>query len=214
MDVEQHQSERVAAEFLGLARAFRSRVATAAEASGSVMQKIGADAFSAFRLRKPGPRLHDELLAELEQRWRALPAPGGVSQTVVRHRHNISLADTRVRPEVVTNAGWSDGGTEPSVCLVTSTLVVNRLRAHTTSQTLASFSLHAIARFYQRSFEDTDDALFADIAMIAAAAPTMISIPGRFELPSRYGEAWVGTVAPFRDVHGRSAPVVNIRSFY
>lgn len=204
----------IPAEFRGRARQFRTWVATTAEASGSVMQQIGADAFAAWRRRKPGSGLRDDMLLQLEQRWRCIPSPGGITQTVERSRHGLDLSDIRIRPEIIVSEAWADGGREHSICVVTTTLEVNRQRAATTSTTLASFSLHSLARYYQRSFEATDEALLEDIGAIAAVAPILITSEGRFDLPSRYGLTWRGLVAPFKDIHGREAMTANVRSFY
>lgn len=205
--------DRPSAEFVGRARQFRTWVTASAEASGSIMQAIGRDAFTAWRRRKPGSGLRDDMLLQLEQRWRGIPSPGGISQTCSRERHGIVLSDTRIRPEIMISEAWADGGKEPAITVVVTTLEVSRRRAATTSTTLASFSLHAMARFYQKSFAPTDEALREDIAAIAAAAPILTETEGRFDLPTGHG-TWFGVTADFKDIYGRSAPTANVRTFY
>lgn len=207
-------SDHVPAEFLGLARTFRARVTAAAEIVGPQMNAIAAEAFAKLQRRKAGTGLRTETLVDLETRWRRMPATWRLALTIARDRHTLSIVDTRLRPERVHNAQWAADDTELSVLIVTSSLTITGYRAEKKSIALASLSLHALARFMQRSFNTSDEALFADLQMIAAAAPRVAEKPGDFSLSGVNGADWHGIVAPFKDTHGVERQTVNIRSFY
>jgi hypothetical protein len=213
----EHHGRPLPPEFRGLARLFRTKMSDAAEKSGKVLQKIGADTFAEYdrRNRRHNFGLREDALRDIEIRWRAIPSFGGISQTVTRDRRSIVATDTRIRPEKVVGSNWEDPGTEQSLCVVRCGLTVNKHRAETTHRTLVTLSLRALGRWFQRSWTPTDEALLSDIAMLAShATPAMLDSPGRFSVPSDHATAWLGTVADFCDIYGTRAPALNVRTFW
>jgi hypothetical protein len=218
----QHVPSHLPAEFAGRARLFRTRMSNAAEISGHVLHHITEDLFNEWQRRKkavqrkvglPKASLREDTVRDIENRWRAIPSFGGLGQTVFRDGRFITATDTRIRPEKLRSSDWLDPGTELALTVVTTTLVVNKQMAQTTSRTIVSMSLRVIGRFYQCAFAATDEALLQEIGVLAQHAPAMLDTPGQFSIPSEHGEAWLGLVAPFHDVHGNQDPCLNVREF-
>ena len=98
-------SRAMPAEFVGKARAFRTRMALAAEASGSVLQKIGIDVFAEFARRKRNHNfgLREDALFDLERRWRSIPPFGGISPRESLSRTFTQVAATSSSPNAEVN---------------------------------------------------------------------------------------------------------------
>jgi hypothetical protein len=107
---------------------------------------------------------------------------------------------------------WLDKSREPDIGLVSLMLDVGPGHLECRTEELASISLHAIARWQQRSFNVGDDALRCDLLAIAREHASLLAGEwADFRVPCAEG-AWVGAVVRMeRD--GVSKPILSIRSF-
>ena len=130
---------------------------------------------------------------------------------------------------MLTNEGWDEDAEEPGICVSSQVLIVERCKHFTASmwrskRTIAVISQHTLERFYQRAFTATDDALVAEMTMLATAvmkrklveADNIASIaqfpPEDVTFQTDNG-TWRGTLGPVLDALDRSDLVLNVRTF-
>jgi hypothetical protein len=221
MDVVAHHShqaaagpqDRINAEFLGLARVYRSRMLTAAEPIGRAMRDIAAAAFATYQRRRQGSSLRPETLLAIEAEWRAISRAGCLGQIIKRERRSLTVEDIRIAPATVGNEAWHDQ-TEASLCIVINRLIITPRKISSEGVTVASVSLHGLGRRIQRGFDNSDDAITRDFALIAAAAPRLLALDDRsFVVETGSGGKWRGAIDPFRDTSGVERRTLNIRTF-
>jgi hypothetical protein len=81
-------------------------------------------------------------------------------------------------------------------------------------QIVSSIGGHALAQFYVRSFDTTDDALMAELKRLADAAPVLIPVGGEFTVPSALGQkGWAGEVRNMQSSRGTVAAALSVRTF-
>jgi hypothetical protein len=156
-----------------------------------------------------------DFLPDLETKWRQLPDCGLLALDISRTRRTCTIVDTRLIPERVANPGrWGEGETEQSLIVVRNIYELTRSWTRTMSVTTASLSLHSIARYLQRSAYTSDEALMRAIALLAAAADTMLAntAPRQFDVPAGDG-MFLGEVATYRDVHQSVGIALHVRTW-
>ena len=205
---------RVPAEFVGLARAFRGRIETADAIAIRLVQQTSRQLIERTR-RHPVPRA--DMLAGVARAWRVnVPALGRASQQIRLERKSLSITEVRVCPQHYRQADWEADAREPGVSVVQITLAI---APHETLalglHTLCAASLHALARRYQRGQPVTDDAIVADLHVLAAAHERLSGLPAGsdFAVDVSSGQ-WLGNVLDIRSHHsGITQRVPSARTF-
>ena len=169
----------VAAEFIGRAREFRARFATADPQTGAAIDQIVLPLRQRSE-RHPTPRV--EQLAGLARQWRALvPEHGRLQLTIDHRRTRLTIAETRIGAANYWQEEWDS--VEPGILLLHMRLHIAPHVFDADMVPLAAVSLHALARRYQKAWQVGDAAIFADLCSLAAASSDTGAEAGRLRLP-------------------------------
>jgi hypothetical protein len=199
----------VPAEFVGLSRLFRERMTNAADVSNTIMRRICRSAHDTNNIRK-GRGLRPDTLADLCRAWRAVPSGNRISLAISHQRRHCEIVDVRILPAMMTNNGRPSDTAEAAVTIVAISLTASPEMLLTTSPTVATASLHALARHFQRARRTGDTALITDLGLLATAR---IAAPGPFSVATDNWGAWHGEVGSFTDAQKTEALALNVRTF-
>jgi hypothetical protein len=137
-----------------------------------------------------------------------LPSAGRLALTIERDKTGLRIEELRVAAGKIRFVAWEDGGSEVDVGIVRIELqAVSWKPAFVVGDLIASLSLHALGRRYQRGFDTSDAAILAEMRTIALCQPDIVEANGAFSIPGN-GGSWVGEVGQ-RD----AMPMLAIRSF-
>lgn len=201
-------------ESLGQARVLRNKLAAgdtlATDAIGRISEPLQA------RTAK-GSIPRPELMVEAARQWREqLAGPGRLSLAIDQTRSRLAIRELRLTAADFRLPNWASPEVEPGFAILVAELSVQRRNFHFESATLASLSLHAVARWYQRNLDITLNALAGDVASVAASVGTFEQAPdSAFSIPVTGGR-WVGTVREVIDLvvdQNCLQKVLLIRSF-
>ena len=199
----------VSAEHRGKARALRSRLA----ASSLAWTRGSVDLLEPFASANTGPLSRGTLLARLPKAWKALPRHGCLRLDIDRGNPTF-IVDVRAIPLSIRVAGWADDADEPGIALAVRRVVIQVRPKATVEDTTAIevvIGLHALGRFYQRSFGDGERSLVLALAALLDEK-NRIRGRGRFDIdvPCTQGQGtWRGGTAKLDRTH----PVLAIRTF-
>jgi hypothetical protein len=202
-------------EFLGMARAFRSRVDTGVSTE---TQKIITSIIDPLRkrLRSKGgsPVFRPTSLIDAERRWQTeLPAFARLSLQIERTKSGLSIIETRLSSGDVRFAGWVEGSKELDIGIQQIRVIARTGFFSIEATMLASVSIHSRARFYQRSFKNSDSALRNALREIVRnhAAAMASPPPGKFSIAAGDGR-WLGSAETTR-IDGKAIKLLCVRSF-
>lgn len=192
-------------EFLGRARAFRSRVGAEDHSVGRAVMRIMAP-LQARRRRSKTYRPDD--LIDADRQYRMLPDAGRLSLSVERTKTGLRIEELRCASGKIRFAEWQNGATDPDVGIMRITLeAVSWGPAFVAGDLVASLSLHALGRRYQRGFDTSDVTVLAELKTLALCHGDIVETPGEFAIAGD-GGTWVGEVG-LRD----GMRVLAVRSF-
>ena len=198
-------SSPVAFEFLGKARMFRDRVGAEDDAIGRAVMRIMAP-LARRRARSKTFRPGD--LIDAERQFRQLPSAGRLSLKVERSKTGLKITELRCASGKIRFAEWQNGATDPDVGIMKIDLqAISWGAAFVSGDLVASLSLHALARRYQRGFRTDDETIMAELKALAMLHDDIIQTPGEFSIGGNGGN-WVGEVG-LRD----GMRVLAVRSF-
>ena len=173
---------RIPSEYLGKARLFRNKI-IAADQEFVAMHKRVFDELERRIERKPSFR--ESTCIDLLRDWRACRPFGYLPDLTADldfSKHQITIRDLRLIASMERNAEWKEGYLEDSIALTEFRLVGNSkktpegalcsLKWHL--NTITTFSLHALARYYQRAIRPSDDALISSMYATALAPLSII----------------------------------------
>jgi hypothetical protein len=198
---------RVGAEFIGKARSLRQQlhVSSLAWTRGSV------DLLAPFCATNTGQLSRGTLLARLPTSWKALPRHGCLRLDIDRG-NSTSIIEARAIPYSTRDATWADDADENGIALAVRRVTVQvRPRAAVDDQATIKVivGLHALGRFFQRSFDNSTPSL---IIALAALLDEKNRTRGRgkldIDVPCAVG-TWRGGAAKL----DRTYPVLAIRTF-
>lgn len=209
---------RVPDEFVGRARAFRSRVMAGetefARAFGSIYNAVR------HRLERK-PTLRGPECLDLIRRWQNTDGFGQQHKaTLFYSKRLVEFADYRLIADQGKYEDWEGNGIEPCVSLSALRLTMYRGRLRWSVESILSFSLHAMGRYYQRAFCPCDGAL---IDAMWGALPIAIEMVRADEGTDEYslpapgsGGQWFGQIV---DSYRCAKPTevhcsVDVRTFY
>jgi hypothetical protein len=161
------------AEFVGKAREFRRRIEASDLAATDVIDRV-AMPLIARRNRHPMPRA--EMLAGAAHEWRKLmPEAGRLNQSIKLNlgRKSLDIEEVRMSSSQFRRAPWATD--EPGVSLIRLSLNVAPRKLDVDLINLGAVSLHALARRLHRAFLVTDEAVIADLLVLADAHAALIA---------------------------------------
>jgi hypothetical protein len=198
-------SSPVAFEFLGKARMFRDRVGAEDDAIGRAVMRIMAP-LGRRRARSKTFRPAD--LIDAERQFQQLPSAGRLALQVDRDKHGLRIEELRVAAGRVRFCSWAGDAADQDIGIMRISLeAVLWGPAFVSGDLIASLSLHALGRRYQRGFNTSDAAILSELRAMALCHADIIQTLGDFAIAGD-GGMWVGEVG-LRD----SMPVMAIRSF-
>jgi hypothetical protein len=197
-------------EFLGRARAFRARIGADDAAVGMAINRITAPLL-ARRRRKATFR--PETLIDAERQFQfQVPAGARLTLKVERDRHGLRIEEFRVAAGEFRFCSWEDDAADADPGVVRVVLEATGWGAvGATANIVASVSLHALARRYQRGFDTSDAAILAELRELAMRHAAIVEAQGDFSMAFD-GGSWVGEVAR-TEVAQVSCPVLAVRTF-
>lgn len=185
-------------ENLGQARALRNTLTAADQLATVALDRIAAP-LQARTAKGSIPR--PELLTEAARQWRErLAGPGRLSLTIDQTRSRLAIRELRLSAADFRLPDWTSSEAEPGFALFVAEMSVQRRSFSFDSATLASLSLHSVARWHQRNFDTTTPALVADLAMVASATSLLDQTPDSKFSIAVAGGRWVGTVREVIDL--------------
>jgi hypothetical protein len=135
------------AEFTGMARALRDRMAVASIKSSPMMVAIYRDAAATLQRRKrQHAAFRPDHLLEFERRWMAIPHEERLHLDVKRTKTSLVITEARVSSMVLTNSAWADGQKELDIVIARLRLTLGAKEARAETYSLAVVSLHAVSR--------------------------------------------------------------------
>jgi hypothetical protein len=174
-------------EFVGQARLFCARFASAAKTASAAVLQIGADARAIVQRR---PTWRSEHLSGFERQWRqTIPDEGRIGLEIERSKRALIIAELRLTRSSYKDIRWSQPFPENSVSLMLCTCRLTTPAAFEIKrQAIATLGIHAIARRYQRGFDNTDRAILTDISELALNASQLLGANSQtFALPCPSG---------------------------
>jgi hypothetical protein len=206
----------VGAEYFGKARDLRSRiVAEDSEYDLLVVQLIEP---VHDRLRRfPHRSLRPQMLIDLIAHWRYMPCRNWrIDLDAKLDKARASLIEHRLVAGVTRrkdDPAWV--GIEEDLAVIRVELLVDRNRAHLESHSVATFSLHAIARRLQRAQDGSIEALMHDIALaIDAASGDALTAGAGYRIRTHAdGGGWRGRVIHQTGADKVERNVLSIRTW-
>jgi hypothetical protein len=199
-------------EFLGQARLFCSRIDAAAKAASAVARQIATDAHAIAQRR---PTWRPEHLPGFERQWRhRMPDDGLIALEIERSKRTLTIAELRLARASYEDVRWSQSSPEDCVVLALRTFrFITPAGLEHQRIAIAGLGIHAIARRYQRGWDNTDAAIQADIAELPLHAARLDDVDSQtFSIPCLSG-VWVGAIEVIRISSGPDQRVLNVRSF-
>lgn len=205
-----------AAEFIGRARAFRAVVDAEHERRNALIESIVAPLQARIRGKKPGFR-QDSLITAARRWQREVPPAGRLALTIDLRDGELHVRELRADAGKLQHAEWAQGEREPDLGIVETKLTATPGNFGWSYTVLASVGLHACARRFERSRDQSHDGMRADLLAIAMAHPRLIDDPAIiFSIDAGDGR-WVGrtmltTLVSGLD-DGKEQPTLGVRSF-
>jgi len=196
---------RVPREFIGRARDLRRRLN---EADARIETAVNRVMTPLLRRLDRRPALRPAMLIDAERHWRGIvPAFGRLEMEVDGNNlRSPCFVELRVVCGESRYADWSDNGLEPGVLVAWYSVEVAERAFESRLVSLASVSLHALARRYQRGQDTTEAAIFADLAALARDFRAVTSPRFTVAVP---GGVWVG-----ESVNVDAAQILAVRTYY
>ncbi len=190
---------RVPAEVMRQARYFRDGLKLTSLACSGRMDAIVAPLLARWR-RSPIPR--PETLQDAARAWKALPGFGRLDTTVDLTKRSLQIRELRASASDFRAQGWSTA--EPGLSVLGVVLEVAPHRCVFDILSLATVSLHALARRYQRGFSITDAAIMHDLHILAKAHAELgdDAAATEFEVAVPSGGRWVGNLIDVTNTKG------------
>jgi hypothetical protein len=191
----------VSAEARGLSRLFRQQVDVADAAHMASIRRLSRPLFERLA-RKPG--LRPSMAIDVARAWQALQNPYRFDFAAeAPQRGHLVIADCFLGAAFDKESHWDDY--EDSIGIKLVTLDTAKPRFTVDTEMLATISLHAVARWHERSGSRDHTRLIADLrAIIIATHPHRVTLDG--------GE-WRGSIINATDGHDRKIVIRNVRTF-
>jgi hypothetical protein len=203
----------VGAAFMGRARDLRRRVE---REDGEYITTVNALIMPAQqRLRKfPQRKLRPEMLTELVQGWRYMQSRNFRTHLAAKlERTRCSISERRaVAAHMKLHEGWENE--EPAIGISEITMTANGNRLHAGARMRCTFSLHALARRYQRGLDCDDAALLLDMELVAQLDADACDVGTGYKITTdEHGGGWRGRTVRVRGDDGHEQRVLSVRTW-
>jgi hypothetical protein len=209
-------STPVPAEFLGLGRRFREQIADADDVAVGVIAQI----FTPLGKRADrSPRPRPEMLQDAARLWRQkMPSIGLIDRKMQLSRKELHIREVRLGGGSWQHDPKDERGNEPGVGVLLVELHVAIGICQLMVDSAAMVPLHALGRWYQRSLNNSEAALIADLGRLAADYGSILDRAAAVGDPSFFcptpNGRWAGAIAQrFSNATGRPERVLNVRTF-
>lgn len=182
-------------EFLGLARQLRDKLTAQIERNENALAAITKPLKEHWN-KRPGHKVRPERLQEAARLWRELPAFGRLGEPRIELRkHALAAAEVRLLTGDLRFDSWHRGPNEASVAAETLVLTCSPKVFSCHIEPLAIFSLHSLARRFERGTRDDPDKVFHDMGVVVQQhAKVLQAGNSEFEINTPTGICWVGSV--------------------
>jgi hypothetical protein len=200
----------VPAEYIGLARAFRSAAMSEHPRAVALMDRIVAPLRGRFHARQTPT---SGAFARIASSWAAqVPEAGRLSLATNATPRRLTITETRLAPSKFNFDHWADGDKETAVVITRTDLTVTLDRFHFDMAPIASVPLHGLARRYQRGWTNSAAAIKADLCALATTPEHVFMAGGDFSVPAADDGKWVGVVTEI-DHQGTPWLLLVVRTF-
>ena len=207
MQQSETRASFVPPEFVGHARSLRSDIEAAEIVADLWVRRIWQLVAASTHRRAPLPAVM------IERLWRThVPQTGQLSFSLMCNRNALRIVEDRLTSSKFRFLDWPNPEFEPSVAYVRMVMTAAGGRSAINTVTQAEFSLHSLARRFQRGAGGAVG-LGADVLAMAAHRDRLLAAGGDFVVPLPEGR-WVGSIAKTKRSHSAAAElIVAVRSF-
>jgi hypothetical protein len=133
---------------------------------------------------------------------------------VERGKSSLIISEFRLTRASYEDSRWSQPFPQNSVCLMLCTIRLTTPAAFEIKRlAISALGIHALARRYQRGFDNTDHAIRTDIAELALNTSRLIGAESEtFAIACPSGQ-WVGAIETASLSGGHDQRLLNVRSF-
>jgi hypothetical protein len=199
-------STRVPAEFIGLARQFRTAVRAEDKAADIVLAAIKTPLRE--RLRRH-PKLRTEQVFGTERVWReCMPDQFRLGPIIIRReRCAVGVGERRITTSWITDERWgADADREPGVSVCSLMMLAVDRKVAETWAPIATVSMHALGRWFERTGLREHDALIEALGVLVPAREA--------ERVESAGGFWLGGVInAMDDGAGKGCRIRNVRTW-
>ena len=200
-------------EFIGQARLFCARIDAAAKLASATVLQICADARAVVQRR---PTWRAEHFAGFERQWhQTIPDEGRIRLQIARSKRALTITEFRLTRSSYEDIRWSHPFPEDSVGLMLCTFRLSGRPQPSNVSGLQSRSSEssAIARRYQRGFDNTDRAIQTDISELTMNVCRLQDADGQsFAIQCPSGQ-WAGSIETVSLSGAPDQRLLNVRSF-
>lgn len=199
-------------EFIGQARLFCARIDAAAKLASATVLQICADARAVVQRR---PTWRAEHFSGFERQWhQTIPDEGRIRLEIARSKRALTITEFRLTRSSYEDIRWSHPFPEDSVGLMLCTFQLTTPAAFECKRlAIAILGIHAIARRYQRGFDNTDRAIQTDISELTMNVCRLQDADGQsFAIQCPSGQ-WVGSIETVSLSGAPDQQLLNVRSF-
>lgn len=216
-------ADRILPEFIGKARAIRERIASADERQFGPARDA---AYASLRRRiQQKPTFREPECRDLLRHWQqAGETYGQINVPRMNYsKHSVRFSTVRLLGTEGQSEDWADGERETGISMAMVHLSADGKEGTVAlnAKSLAIFSLHALARYYQRAFQSSDDALIAAMWGVLPDIKELITATtvDEFGLPVvAAGGHWFGWINPVVHVENNKSigenDALNVRTFH
>jgi len=216
-------ADRILPEFIGKARAFRERISNADERQFGPVRDA---AYASLRRRiRQKPTFREPECQDLLRHWKqAGETYGQLNAPHMNYsKHAVRFTSVRLLASEGQSDEWTDGERETGITMTMVRLTADGKEGTVAldAKALAIFSLHALARYYQRAFQSSDDALIAAMWGVLPDIKALITATtvDEFGLPViAAGGHWFGWINPVMHVEDNELigenDALNVRTFH
>jgi hypothetical protein len=134
-----------------------------------------------------------------------------LNRTIAHDRNHLTITETRAGDCKLWFPTWDEGAAEAAIEVSRATLIVSPEQFQFHHVPIASIALHALARRFQRAWDNSDSAIYADLLALAWPSAEVLARGGDFNVPVADGQ-WVGAVTEIED-RGKAVSILVVRSF-
>jgi hypothetical protein len=213
MNVALAASSIVPAEYRGLARVFRDRIAAEDRASGEAVSRLDRSIRDRFERGNAVPRR--DVLAGAARDWRTHLPPLSrlaVEITLAKRGKALTINEMRLSSSEYLDATWTEA--ERGLAVITVRLDAGPLRYEFTKRTLAHIGAHALGRRMERGRDTSDAAIKRDIHALGLAHSGLADAANgaNIEVPVP-GGSWRCNVAMMRTKRGDFSQALAVRTY-